>query len=78
MKEKIDFAKMPSNVERIMAMAEDTTYSKCPNCKKWGFPRYRVYTGALTNSNLYWCPKCFKGKAACFWETHRTSHQAVD
>ena len=54
--------------KRIMNMIKDDTLCICPDCKKEVYPRYIRYMLGLTfRSNLYWCPKCLKGKAGIFW-----------
>jgi len=54
------------NKERIMKMIKDNTLCICPFCKGEVYPRYRDYF-LIGRSDLYWCPKCFRGKAGMFW-----------
>jgi len=51
---------------RIANMSLDTDLCLCPKCNSIVTPRFSPHRFGA-KSGLYWCPKCFKGEAGCFW-----------
>ena len=51
---------------RMNNMETDIYEAICPHCFLTVNPKYNSFF-TLGDSNMRWCPKCFKGEAKIFW-----------
>jgi hypothetical protein len=55
-----------NRIDNIMVFKTEAAY--CPNCNRLVYPKFYDDEFYLHRaSNLWWCNKCLKGKAAIFW-----------